>query len=207
MLLAGGFSDATLAEDNDLTLMLHRLGWRVTQDDEASASTEAPEDVDSLLRQRQRWTFGSLQATVKHRDMLLRPRYGWLGLFVLPWGVMSLVVPLVSLPFVAVLSALIVAQQGLVALGAYYVLFTALQGLSAAAAVRLLREHRDQLAMVPLYRTIYDPLRAYLIYRTTYLAVRGLPIGWNKLQRTGALNPGPGDAEPVPAMAGQREAS
>jgi cellulose synthase/poly-beta-1,6-N-acetylglucosamine synthase-like glycosyltransferase/peptidoglycan/xylan/chitin deacetylase (PgdA/CDA1 family) len=207
--LAGGFSDATLAEDNDLTLTLHRLGWRVTQDDRALAATEAPEDVDSLLRQRQRWVFGSLQATVKHRDMLLRPRYGWLGMLILPSGTVSMLVPLVALPFVAVMSALVVAQQGPLALALYYLLFTAVQGVCAAVAVRLLREHRDQLVMVPLYRVIYEPLRAYLLYRTAYLALRGLPMGWNKLRRTGALNtgvPAPAAPEPVLASSG-REAS
>jgi biofilm PGA synthesis N-glycosyltransferase PgaC len=203
--LAGGFSDATLAEDNDLTLTLHRLGWRVTQDDQALAATEAPEDVDSLLRQRQRWVFGSLQATVKHRDMLLRPRYGWLGMLVLPSGALSMLVPLVALPFVAAMSALVVAQQGPFALALYYVLFTAVQGVSAAVAVRLLRERADQLLMVPLYRVIYEPLRAYLLYRTAYLALRGLPMGWNKLRRTGALNVPAPEREPV--LAGRQESS
>jgi cellulose synthase/poly-beta-1,6-N-acetylglucosamine synthase-like glycosyltransferase/peptidoglycan/xylan/chitin deacetylase (PgdA/CDA1 family) len=205
VVLAGGFSDATLAEDNDLTLTLHRLGWRVTQDDRAFAATEAPEDVDSLLRQRRRWVFGSLQATVRHRDMLFRPRHGWLGMLVLPWGVLSMFVPLVALPFVAAMSALVVAQQGPLALVGFYVLFTVVQGCSAAVAVRLLDEHPDQLLMVPLYRLIYEPLRAYLLYRTAYLAVRGVPLGWDKLRRTGALNAPAPEREPV--LAGRPEAS
>ena len=188
VLQAGGFSDATLAEDNDLTLSLHRLGWRITQDDEARASTEAPEDLDSLLRQRVRWTFGSVQATTKHRDMLLRPRYGWLGMLVLPTGVLSLVLPLLTIPFVAVMSVLVLTQQGPFALGGYYLLFTAVQGLVASAAVRLLRERADHLLVVPVYRFVYEPLRAYLLYRSAYLAARGIPVGWNKLARTGALN-------------------
>ena len=213
VLLAGGFSDATLAEDNDLTLTLHRLGWRVTQDDRALAATEAPEDVDSLLRQRRRWVFGSLQATAKHRDLLFRPRHGWLGMLVLPWGVVSMLVPLVALPFVALMSAFVVAQQGPLALVGFYVLFTVVQGISAGVAVRLLDEHPDQLLMVPLYRLIYEPLRAYLLYRTAYLALRGVPLGWDKLQRTGALNasastPTSASAqEPEPVLAGRGEAS
>ncbi len=205
VIVAGGFSDATLAEDNDLTLTLHRLGWRVTQDDRALAVTEAPEDVDSLLRQRRRWVFGSLQATVKHRDMVFRPRHGWLGMLVLPAGVLSMLLPLVALPFVAVMSALVVAQQGPLALVGFYVLFTLVQGISAAVAVRLLDEHPDQLLMVPLYRLIYEPLRAYLLYRTAYLAVRGVPLGWDKLQRSGALNPLTAELEPV--LAGHGEPS
>jgi biofilm PGA synthesis N-glycosyltransferase PgaC len=187
VLQVGGFSDATLAEDNDLTLSLHRLGWRITQDDEARASTEAPEDLDSLLRQRVRWTFGSVQATTKHRDMVLRPRYGWLGMLVLPAGVVSLLLPLLVIPFVAVMSVFVVTQQGPLALGGYYLLFTALQGVVAVAAVRLLREPPAHLLVVPVYRLVYEPLRAYLLYRSAYLAARGVPVGWNKLARTGAL--------------------
>jgi biofilm PGA synthesis N-glycosyltransferase PgaC len=187
VLRAGGFSDATLAEDNDLTLTLHRHGWRIGQDDHAVAATEVPEDLDSLLRQRVRWTFGSLQALVKHRDMLLRPRYGLLGLVVLPNAVVSLLVPLLTIPFVAVMSVFVLVQEGPFALGGYYLLFTAAQAFAAAVAVRLLREHPSHLLVVPLYRFVYDPLRAYLLYRTTYLAFRGTPVGWNKLTRTGSL--------------------
>ena len=66
----GGYTDVTLAEDCDLSLSLHRAGWNVTQEDEAIAYTEAPETVDALLDQRVRWTFGSLQAIWKHRDLL-----------------------------------------------------------------------------------------------------------------------------------------
>jgi biofilm PGA synthesis N-glycosyltransferase PgaC len=210
VLLAGGFSDATLAEDNDLTLTLHRLGWRVTQDDRALAETEAPEDVDSLLRQRRRWVFGSLQSTVRHRDMLFRPRYGWLGMLILPSGTLSMLLPLVALPFVIAMSALVVVQQGPFALVGYYLLFTVVQGISALVAVRLLDEHPDQLLMVPLYRLIYEPLRAYLLYRTAYLAVRGVPLGWDKLARSGALNaPAAQTAAPErePVFAGREEAS
>ena len=115
-----------------------------------------------------------------------------------------MLLPLVALPFVAVMSALVVAQQGPLALVGFYVLFTLVQGISAAVAVRLLDEHPDQLLMVPLYRLIYEPLRAYLLYRTAYLAVRGVPLGWDKLQRSGALNPR--TAEPEPVLAGPRGA-
>jgi cellulose synthase/poly-beta-1,6-N-acetylglucosamine synthase-like glycosyltransferase/peptidoglycan/xylan/chitin deacetylase (PgdA/CDA1 family) len=203
VLQAGGFSHATLAEDNDLTLSLHRLGWRITQDDEAKASTEAPEDLDGLLRQRVRWTFGSVQATTKHRDMLLRPRFGWLGMLVLPTGVLSLLLPLLVIPFVAVMSVFVFMQQGPLVLGGYYLLFTVLQGVVAAVAVRLLRERPSHLFVVPVYRFVYEPLRAYLLYRSAYLAARGVPVGWNKLARTGALGrvPLPRAGEPTAAEA------
>jgi len=187
VLRAGGFSPSTLAEDSDLTLALHRMGWQVTQDDEARADTEAPEDVDSLLKQRVRWTYGSLQAIAKHRDMVLRPRFGWLGMLVMPWNFVSLLLPFVTIPFVAVMSVMAFSAQGFAVLGGTYLLFTAVQALTSAVAIWLLRERLSQLLMVPAYRLVYEPLRAYLLYKTGYLALRGVPVGWNKLTRTGSV--------------------
>ncbi|HEY6797545.1 MAG TPA: polysaccharide deacetylase family protein [Kineosporiaceae bacterium] len=187
VLRAGGFSEETLAEDCDLTLALHRTGWRVTQDDAARADTEAPVDVDGLLRQRIRWTFGTLQAIAKHRDMVLRPRFGWLGMFALPWAALSIALPLVTIPFVTLVTLEALFRQGPALLGGFYLVFTAAQGLTALTAVGLLGEPLVLLSVVPLYRMVYDPLRSYLLYMSCYLAVRGVPVGWNKLARTGTV--------------------
>ena len=75
-----------MAEDCDLTLSIQRLGYKVTQDNVAIAWTEAPMTVRALARQRLRWTFGNLQAFRKHRGIVLQPRYGILGMVVLPYG-------------------------------------------------------------------------------------------------------------------------
>ena len=187
VLRVGGFSEDTLAEDCDLTLGLHRMGWRVLQDDDARADTEAPETVDALLKQRIRWTFGSLQAIVKHRDMLLRPRFGWLGTVLLPWSVISIVLPLLTIPFVLAITVMAFTSQGPVFLGTIYLTFTVAQAVTAFVAIRLLREPLSYLSVVPLYRAVYDPLRSYLLYRSSYLALRGTPVGWNKLARTGTV--------------------
>ncbi len=45
---AGGFSNDTLAEDTDLTLTLHRLGYRIDYAPAAVAWTEAPETLGTL---------------------------------------------------------------------------------------------------------------------------------------------------------------
>ena len=81
---AGGFTSDTVAEDTDLTIAIRRAGWRITYDEEAIGWTEAPETADALMRQRFRWTFGTLQSFWKHRDTLGRPRYGTLGWVALP---------------------------------------------------------------------------------------------------------------------------
>jgi cellulose synthase/poly-beta-1,6-N-acetylglucosamine synthase-like glycosyltransferase/peptidoglycan/xylan/chitin deacetylase (PgdA/CDA1 family) len=206
VLRAGGFSGDTLAEDCDLTLGLHRMGWRVTQDDVARADTEAPETLDALLKQRVRWTFGTIQAIFKHKNMLLRPRFGLLGTVTLPWSAVSVVLPLLTIPFVTLVTVEGFLAQGPAFLGGFYLMFSAAQGLSALVAVRLLGEPLSTLSAVPFYRAVYDPLRTYLLCKAGYLAARGLPVGWNKLTRTGTVagtagpeaSPAEPSAAPVP---------
>lgn len=200
ILAAGGYSHDTLAEDCDLSLTLHELGYRVTQDDESVARTEAPDTVDALLKQRTRWMYGTMQAVAKHRGMILRPRYGWLGMFVLPTYILSVLVPLLFLPVVTVMTVLLVQTEGLDTVLPYFLAFLSVQVVIAVAGIRVMRESWHHLWMVPLYRIVFEPLRAYLIYVSAYTALKGVGLSWNKLARTGLLD----EAPSVPA---QRTAS
>lgn len=184
---AGGYTSDTLAEDCDLALMMHRRGWRVTQDDEAVSYTEVPESVDDLLTQRTRWTFGTLQATYKQRSMLMRPRFKALGMLVLPNYVLSILVPLFFLPFIVVMSFWTLQTEGLGMLLKYFAVFVAVQFVVVSVAIRLMHEDWRHLMMVPLYRLMYEPLRAYLLYTSLISALKGMRMGWNKLERTGSV--------------------
>ncbi|HET9653969.1 MAG TPA: glycosyltransferase [Kineosporiaceae bacterium] len=199
VLEAGGYSGATLAEDCDLTLALQTAHWRISQDDEAIALTEAPQDVKSLLAQRVRWTFGTLQSLSKHRELLLRRKRGWLGLVVLPYTLLAALTPVLFTPFVVVMAVQTVRDQGWWVLGVYFALFTAVHLVVAAVAVALMREPVDHLLLVPLYRLVYEPLRIYLMYTSVYLALRGVRLGWNKLRRTGRVDAALDPSAPVPA--------
>ncbi|MDQ6738199.1 MAG: glycosyltransferase, partial [Gemmatimonadota bacterium] len=70
----GGFSDDTLAEDQDLTWALGEEGVRVMYADDAIAYTEAPDTLKALIRQRFRWSFGTLQSVWKHKKITFRPK-------------------------------------------------------------------------------------------------------------------------------------
>ena len=202
VLQAGGYSDATLAEDCDLTLMLHQYGWQVEQADKAIAYTEAPETVDALLKQRVRWMFGTLQATWRHRNMVLRPKYGWLGMLIMPMAVLTVLVPLVFTPFITVVVFQMLAKQGILHVLMFFGLFSAIYGVMAAVALYLLKERPTHLLMVPLYRLIYEPLRAYLLYASLGTALRGVRLGWNKLARTANMDEvvaKPNIVQPLPA--------
>ncbi|AZI43504.1 glycosyltransferase family 2 protein [Deinococcus psychrotolerans] len=67
LLSLGSFDHDTLAEDADLTMRALRAGHKVTYELGAVARTEAPDTLQGFLRQRDRWMFGTLQATWKQR--------------------------------------------------------------------------------------------------------------------------------------------
>jgi cellulose synthase/poly-beta-1,6-N-acetylglucosamine synthase-like glycosyltransferase len=56
-----GFPVDTLAEDQDLTIALLKVGYTVIYDSSAIGWTEAPDTIRGLAKQRFRWAFGTLQ--------------------------------------------------------------------------------------------------------------------------------------------------
>ena len=76
---AGGFTSDTLAEDQDLTLRIRRLGYNIGYEEAAIGYTEAPDTLRDLAKQRYRWSFGTLQCMWKHKRALLNPKFGTLG--------------------------------------------------------------------------------------------------------------------------------
>jgi biofilm PGA synthesis N-glycosyltransferase PgaC len=205
----GGYTDVTLAEDCDLSLSLHRFGWQVTQDDEALAFTEAPDTVDALLAQRTRWVFGTLQSVWKHRDLLMRRGSGALGWYVLPAYVASIIVPLLFLPFATVMAVYAAQRQGIGVVLMFFLLFTLAHLAVAGVAVLLMGERPAHLLLVPVYRVVQEPLRAYLLHTCVLMAIRGVRGGWHKLARTGAVDTAvasviAGDPR-EPAAAGRRD--
>ncbi|MBN2565927.1 MAG: glycosyltransferase family 2 protein [Candidatus Eisenbacteria bacterium] len=72
---AGAWSPET-AEDADISMKAHKLGWKVRFAPRAIAMTTAPATFSSLMRQRVRWERGALRLYYhKHGDALLFWRY------------------------------------------------------------------------------------------------------------------------------------
>lgn len=187
VLAAGGYSHRTLAEDFDLTLSIQRLGYKILQDNSAQSYTEAPDNVKALSKQRFRWMYGNVQAYWKHRDMIFRRRYGWAGMFVLPMAIFSFLLPVVFVPvlfFIALENLL--SGNGLSLLIFFFATIT-IQAMMAVIGVILARERPTLLLAIPMTRLMYNPMRTWLMYRVILNSLRGVAVGWNKLQRTGAV--------------------
>ncbi|MCM3485064.1 bifunctional polysaccharide deacetylase/glycosyltransferase family 2 protein [Kocuria rosea] len=184
---AGGYSHDTLAEDADLTMTLQKLGWSVVQENRAVAWTEAPMTVRGLAKQRLRWTYGNLQALWKHAGMLFRPRYGFLGMVALPYTLLATLVPLVFLPLTVLMAGINLAAGNWQPIAAFAAFVLAIHAVICVLAIRMVGESWTHLLVVPVYRVIYEPLRAYLLYASLLQALRGRMIGWYKPERTNSV--------------------
>ncbi len=198
---AGGITADTVAEDADLTVAIRRLGWRVSYEESAVAWTEAPETAGALIRQRFRWTFGTLQSFWKHRDTLFRPKYGTLGLVALPnIFVFQLVLPLVS-PIIDLLFLGSILMWGLMQLHVswipqtmfdtanlqrsilFFLGFLLIDVLTCIVAFALERDE-DWTLLIPvlLQRFYYRQLMYVVLFRSVKEAVSGRPVGWRGVE-------------------------
>jgi len=188
VLAAGGFSYETLAEDTDLTLSIHKAGYRIEYQPEAVAHTEAPETFSALARQRFRWAYGTLQCACKHRDIIFNPKFKALGWFSLP-GIWFFQVILVAFsPFIDLLFFQSLVFGNMWDILPYFLAFLLCDLLLSVAAVAMEGlPLRTALRVIP-QRFVYRPLLSYVIWKSILHALRGAWVGWGKLQRTATVS-------------------
>ena len=179
----GGFLHDTLAEDTDLTLAIRRMGYVILYEQAAIAYTEAPEDTRSLVKQRFRWVFGTLQACWKHRDALFVPKYGTLGFVALPsvWFFQLFLSALAPFAEIAMVLSLIAGDWRIVLL--YYLAFFVLELVTGFLAYALEGLPPWDLTLL-LFQTIYyRQIMLYVLGKSILFAIRGRIVGWGKLER------------------------
>lgn len=119
--------------------------------------------------------------------MVLRPRYGILGMVVLPYALLSILIPLTFMPLTyaaAVLSIMSGSWQYVV----WFAIFVAgIHLIISIVAIRMVRERLWHLLVVPIYRLIYEPLRFYVLYRSLLMVAKGKAVGWYRPKRTNTV--------------------
>jgi cellulose synthase/poly-beta-1,6-N-acetylglucosamine synthase-like glycosyltransferase/peptidoglycan/xylan/chitin deacetylase (PgdA/CDA1 family) len=202
----GGFSPETLAEDQDLTLAIRKLGYKIGYEEKAIGWTEAPDKLALLARQRFRWAYGTLQCLWKHRDALFRRKYGALGFIAIPnvW-IFQILFPLISpimdliLIYTLLSSALYRIEQpadfsftNVRQVVFYYALFLAVDWCAAGFAFLLERRERWRLLWwLFLQRFCYRQVMYYVMIKSVATAVRGAVVGWGKLERKATVEAQP----------------
>jgi cellulose synthase/poly-beta-1,6-N-acetylglucosamine synthase-like glycosyltransferase/peptidoglycan/xylan/chitin deacetylase (PgdA/CDA1 family)/spore germination protein YaaH len=200
----GGYRSDTLAEDMDLTWRLREAGWVGVNEPYAFAFTEAPESLGGLMRQRFRWTFGTLQCLWKHRAATFH--FGWFGWLALPTLWLFQIAAQVLAPLVDLQLALAILSQILTLIAAtqhelmptsdtqmwvvvaIYVAFLALEIAAGWLAYAFDREDKRELWLLPTQRICYRQIMYIVVWRSLLRALGGAGQAWGKLKRTGAVH-------------------
>ena len=188
VLEVGGMSEDTLAEDTDITIAMHRAGWRVVYQEHAKAWTEAPGSLKQLWSQRYRWSYGTMQALWKHRKSLTDKgpsgRFGRVGM---PLVVIFQIVTPVFAPLIDVFTAYSMIFIDFRAALLAWLAVLAVQLVCAAYAFRLDREKYRYLLMMPLQQLAYRQMMYLVLIHSCITALTGGRLRWQKLKRTGEV--------------------
>jgi len=205
---AGMYVSDTLAEDMDLTWRLRRAGYRLENESNALAYTEAPQSFGAFFKQRFRWAYGTLQCLCKHRRALFHNGFfGWLALPTL-WLfqiVFQGLAPLVDLQVLyslvgygaafldhwrhphAELSSLPSASSSMLQVGFLYAVFFLAELICGFIAYRLEKERYSALWWLFLQRFAYRQIMYGVVYKSMLRAIGGGRQGWGKIDRTGTV--------------------
>jgi peptidoglycan-N-acetylglucosamine deacetylase len=203
---SGGYPVNTVAEDADLTMSLLEQGYKVVYEDRALAFTEAPVNARGLMRQRFRWSFGTLQAVYKHQRAFLKNKA--MGFFALPnilifQILLPLVSPFIDLMFIAGTVRYLIDRHfhpetasagSFEKLLTYFLAFLVIDFVTSALAFSLERRHAASkgdgwlLFHIWLQRFAYRQLFSLVLFKTVKRAFDGRPFNWDKLERTAEMS-------------------
>ncbi len=199
----GGFDPASLGEDADALVALHRrerdLGrdYRVVFLPDPVCWTEVPSTAAVLARQRSRWSHGLAQVLWKQRGMIGNPRYGRVGVVSLPYYlVFELLGPVIELVGIAAVVAGLALGVVNTEFALLFVLVAFLYGTFVSIAALLVEEVSyckyarwsdlgAGFAAAVLEHVGFRQLHAWWRLKGLVNAVRGHEPAWGEMTRTG----------------------
>lgn len=102
----GGYDHKTVGEDMELVVRMRRYmaengkAYKVAYVPDPLCWTEAPESLSVFLKQRNRWTRGTIETLQLHRKIMLKRKYGLMGMLSYPfWLVYEWLAPIPLLSF------------------------------------------------------------------------------------------------------------
>ena len=189
ILKLGGFRRDTITEDAELTIKLQLDGYKVAYAPDAQAYTEAPSDLSGFVKQRYRWTYGMLQTLFKYRKYFFKSQHGLLTRFllpynafvVLPFAAMSPIFDLITFNYVIWVNPRPILD--------YLVLFLIIFSVLVTISFLLSGEKSYWLILlIPLYRTIYQFIWYFILYKSLATALKGVFVPWTKSVHYGSFD-------------------
>lgn len=111
----GGYDPLSRGEDMEMTTKLHHyyrkkgIPYNMAFVPNSICWTQGPANFKDLRNQRQRWHAGLLQTLLKYKTMAFNPRYGLIGLWMIPYMIFyELLSPIISvMGLVAIVSGFV----------------------------------------------------------------------------------------------------
>lgn len=86
----GIYKKAHHTEDQEIALRMQKNGLKIDHCPDAYVYTGSPNSIPKLYRQRVRWIYGFIRNAFDYRELFFRPKYGTIGIFTLPSGIISI---------------------------------------------------------------------------------------------------------------------
>lgn len=217
---AGGYNHNTVGEDMELIVRMRKMmqksrrPYTVAFIPDPLCWTESPENLNILYRQRNRWTRGTIETLLMHKDLAFNPRYKVVGLVSYPyWLLFEWFAPLLEtagliFTFIAVMFGIVNWSFFALMIGMVYVFSVFFSLLALFVEEITYHQYKSQADILRLLLIgLVEPLIFHPI--VTYSAVRGNidflkgTSNWGEMTRTGfgtgttaQSTPGPKPAAP-----------
>jgi cellulose synthase/poly-beta-1,6-N-acetylglucosamine synthase-like glycosyltransferase len=199
----GGYNHKTVGEDMELVVRMrkymhdNKLGkYIVSFIPDPLCWTEVPDSIKVLGRQRNRWTRGTMDTLILHKEMFFNPKYKLLGMLSYPyWFFFEWLAPFVEMFGLIYFVFLII--MGSVNWIFFFTLFTLVYSFAflltmlsiyfEEATFNAYKRKTDVLKMIGLALLepfIYHPMVVYWAIKGNISFIKG-EKGWGKMERTG----------------------
>lgn len=200
---AGGYDSKSFGEDMELMFRMCRFAsdngipYAIRYLPKTLCWTEGPAMIKVFKRQRTRWAKGLAQLMYAHFKMFMRPRYGRMGMVVMPYNFFfELLAPIIEALGVLFYIAMIVfgvinwpwAMILLLFVYTYAIMITTLSIVWDQLAFRYYRSWKEvaQLCIVPFFEFIfYHPLIVVFSLMGYWDFLTGKKGSWGNMQRQG----------------------
>jgi len=200
---AGGYDTRSVGEDMELVVRLHRycrergIRYHIAFIPDPVAWTECPEDVATLGRQRRRWQRGLTETLLIHRRMLLRPRYGAVGMLAFPFNFfLEMLGPAIEAAgYLGIVVGFLLGRVSPLHALAFFLVAFVLGGVLSVAAIALeeqtfrryprRRDLAGLFALAFLEVLGYRQLNAWWRIQGMWAVIRRSREGWGVMKRKG----------------------
>jgi len=201
-LQCGGYRTGTIGEDMDLVVRMRKylhekkipFVFRFIPD--PICWTEAPETLQTLARQRNRWHRGLIESLSHSAKMTFNPRYGITGLFAMPFYVIfEMFGPLIEVTGYIIFTVYVLLGDFNQPFAIWFFLLAVVFGILLSLLAILLEEYsaRRYPRLKDIITIVIFGLLENVLYRQYLAVIRAMAFldiakgkkGWGKMERKG----------------------